>query len=81
MTRKRLDRDQRVPHRTWRLPARSVWPAPTTKVDAVFLPDATLAVGVTGNDAAVTVSPPGDECRTSQDGGEACYYAVTPGAP
>ena len=51
-----------------------------TKVDAVFLPDATLAVGVTGNDAAVTVSPPGDECRTSQDGGEACYYAVTPGS-
>lgn len=51
-----------------------------TKVDAVFLPDPTLAVGVTGNDAAVTVSPPGEECRTSQDGGEACYYAVTPGS-
>jgi hypothetical protein len=51
----------------------------TTKVDAVFLPDATLAVGVTGTNAAVTVSPPGEECSTSQDGGEACYYAVKPG--
>jgi hypothetical protein len=51
----------------------------TPDVGAVFLPDPTLAIGVTGNNAAVTVSPPGDECATSQKGGEACYYAVKPG--
>jgi RTX calcium-binding nonapeptide repeat (4 copies)/Divergent InlB B-repeat domain len=50
-----------------------------TEVAAIFLPDPTpLAVGVTGNDASVTVTP-GGECRTSQGGGDACYYAVTQG--
>jgi hypothetical protein len=48
-----------------------------TEVTAIFLPDPTpLAVGVTGNGTSVTVSP-GGECRTSQDGTDACYYAVT----
>jgi hypothetical protein len=59
-----------------------------TEVVGVFLPDPTLAVGVTGNwddatqsGAAVTVSPPGDVCYTNQrEGGEACYYRVTPGS-
>jgi RTX calcium-binding nonapeptide repeat (4 copies)/Divergent InlB B-repeat domain len=58
-----------------------------TEITAIFLPDGTrLAVGVTGNvdpetgdRAAVTVSP-GGECRTSQDGGDACYYVLTPGS-
>jgi hypothetical protein len=51
-----------------------------TEVVGVFLPDPTLAVGVTGNNAAVTVSGVVDPCETSQKGGEACYYRVTPGS-
>lgn len=51
-----------------------------TEVVGVFLPDPTLAVGVTGNNAAVTVSGVVDPCETSQNGGEACYYRVTPGS-
>jgi RTX calcium-binding nonapeptide repeat (4 copies)/Divergent InlB B-repeat domain len=57
-----------------------------TNLTAIFLPDQTLlAVGVTGNidedgnPAAVTVSA-GDDCQTSQNGGDACYYAVAPGS-
>jgi hypothetical protein len=58
-----------------------------TEITAIFLPNPTpLAVGVTGSwdfdtdsGAAVTVSP-GGVCYTNQrDGGDACYYAVTPG--
>jgi hypothetical protein len=53
----------------------------STEVIASFLPDPTLAVGVTGNQTAVTVSPGGaqPQCETGQNNGEACYYAVTPG--
>jgi hypothetical protein len=58
---------------------------PETDFAAIFLPDQTLlAVGVTGNidpdgnPAAVTVSA-GDDCQTSQNGGDACYYPVAPG--
>jgi hypothetical protein len=53
-----------------------------TVVSATFLPDPTLAVGVTGNDAAVTVTPGGDQpvCNTGQNGREGCYYSVTPGS-
>ena len=57
-----------------------------TDFAAIFLPDQTLlAVGVTGNiddggnPAAVTVSA-GDDCQTSQRGGDACYYTVAPGS-
>jgi Divergent InlB B-repeat domain len=52
-----------------------------TDVVADFLPDPALAVGVTGNEAAVTVSPGGalPLCETGQNGSEACYYSVTPG--
>jgi RTX calcium-binding nonapeptide repeat (4 copies)/Divergent InlB B-repeat domain len=56
----------------------------STDINAIFLPDPTLAVGVTGNiddegnPAAVTVSA-GDDCETSQNGGDACYYPVAPG--
>ena len=48
-----------------------------TDVVADFLPDPTLAVGVTGNNASVTVSPGGaqPQCDTGQNGGEACYYS------
>jgi hypothetical protein len=49
-----------------------------TDVDAVFLPDATLQIGVTGNDASVTASPGGD-CDTSQFGGGACNFPVARG--
>jgi hypothetical protein len=51
-----------------------------TRVEADFLPNPTLAVGVTGSNATVTVSPGDDECQASQEGGEACYYRVTPGS-
>jgi RTX calcium-binding nonapeptide repeat (4 copies)/Divergent InlB B-repeat domain len=57
-----------------------------TEINAIFLPDPTLAVGVTGNfdvagnPAAVTVSAGVDPCRTSQDGSDACFYPVAPGA-
>ncbi len=47
-------------------------------VDAIFLPDATLQVGVTGNDATVTAAPGGD-CDSSQDGGGACNIPVARG--
>jgi hypothetical protein len=50
-----------------------------TSVVAVFLPDPTLAVGVTGNNASVAVSA-GVDCETSQNGGDACFYSVTPGS-
>lgn len=52
-----------------------------TDVVADFLPDPTLAVGVTGNNTAVTVSPGGTQpqCETGQNGGEACYYSGKPG--
>jgi RTX calcium-binding nonapeptide repeat (4 copies)/Divergent InlB B-repeat domain len=50
-----------------------------TDIDAVFLPDPTLAVGVTGNEATVTVSP-GGVCNTSQGGSEACYFPVERGS-
>jgi hypothetical protein len=55
---------------------------PSTDVVATFLPDPTLAVGVTGNDTAVTVSPGGAQplCETAQNGAEACYYSVAPGS-
>jgi hypothetical protein len=51
-----------------------------TDVVGVFLPDPTLAVGVTGVNAAVSVSGSVDPCETSQNGGESCYYRVTPGS-
>ena len=57
---------------------------PDTDINAIFLPDPTLAVGVTGNaddpdnPAAVTVSA-GVDCETGQNGGDACYYPVAPG--
>jgi RTX calcium-binding nonapeptide repeat (4 copies)/Divergent InlB B-repeat domain len=47
-------------------------------VDAIFLPDATLQVGVTGNDASVTAAPGGD-CDTNQFGGGACNFPVARG--
>ena len=52
-----------------------------TNVVADFLPDPTLAVGVTGTDASVSVSPGGTQpqCDTGQNGGEACYYSGKPG--
>jgi trimeric autotransporter adhesin len=50
-----------------------------TEINAIFLPDPTLAVGVTGNNAAVTVSG-GNTCETSQNGGDACYYPAAPGS-
>jgi RTX calcium-binding nonapeptide repeat (4 copies)/Divergent InlB B-repeat domain len=52
----------------------------STQVVGVFLPDPTLAVGVTGSNAAVTVAGRVDPCETSQNGGEACYYRATPGS-
>jgi RTX calcium-binding nonapeptide repeat (4 copies)/Divergent InlB B-repeat domain len=57
----------------------------STDINAIFLPDPTLAVGVTGNidvngtPAAVTVSP-GGVCESSQNGGDACYFGVAPGS-
>jgi PASTA domain-containing protein/List-Bact-rpt repeat protein len=52
-----------------------------TDVVADFLPDPTLAVGVTGTNTSVTVSPGGGlpQCDTGQNGGEACYYSGKPG--
>lgn len=47
-------------------------------VDAIFLPDGTLQVGVTGDDASVTAAPGGD-CDTSQFGGGACNFRVARG--
>lgn len=52
---------------------------PETDIAAVFLPNATLQVGVTGNDGLVTLSS-GDECETSQNGGAACNFPVAPGS-
>ena len=55
-----------------------------TKVVAVFLPDPTLAVGVTGNvidentKASVDVSA-GGPCVTGEDGLDACFYPVALG--
>jgi RTX calcium-binding nonapeptide repeat (4 copies)/Divergent InlB B-repeat domain len=53
-----------------------------THVAATFLPNPTLAVGVTGTEAAVTVTPGGEQprCETSQNGSEACYYSAAPGS-
>lgn len=56
-----------------------------TEVDAIFLTDPTLQVGVTGgvpgnaNDTTVLVSV-GEPCKSVQDGSAECSYAVTPGA-
>ena len=52
---------------------------PSTTINALFLPDPALAVGVTGNGTAVAVSA-GVDCESSQGGGDACFYAVTPGS-
>ena len=50
-----------------------------TDINAIFLPDPALSVGVTGNGTAVGVSA-GVDCESSQGGGDACFYAVTPGS-
>ena len=52
---------------------------PETNIDAVFLPNATLQVGVTGNDGLVSLSS-GAECEASQNGGGACNFQVAPGS-
>jgi hypothetical protein len=48
-------------------------------VSAVFLPDATLHVAVTGKDGAVTAAP-GGGCDSSQDDGETCLFSVARGS-
>ena len=72
----------------WRLDLRGDLHAPSdraeTKIVAIFLPDPTpLAVGATGNideDGNAAASPfAGWGCETSQDGSDACYYAISPG--
>jgi hemolysin type calcium-binding protein/List-Bact-rpt repeat protein len=50
-----------------------------TTVEAVFLPEATLVVGVTGNNASVQVSN-GETCEGSQNGGAGCHYRFSPGS-